>query len=239
MRRRRANLAAAKKPRPAAANTAIRRKEYPNHRPIPQSSLTPFPPVLRTKMTVGFQMAIGDGVNDSTGNVFNSSLFDPTGALGARQPKGFDQLCASAGPYNDFLVESVTTTAFVTKCAAGEPGLLWIMNTPSSPTIPTLTTAELAMETRSLVFKPYCDNFTTPPSVMTTVRTADVLNVRNIADDADLRGTYSANPAKFFYITVGVTATGIGPVHTSGTVLVIGKLEFEVQFLNRPILPVS
>jgi hypothetical protein len=159
-----------------------------------------------------------------------NSLFDPQFSSGGHQPRWFDQLCASGGPYLNYRVLGAKwRCTFSTQNGQGIP--MSMLAYPSNTS--TFSSDASLQEKAEVAGDGYC---TVQPGgpvgvIVGSCSTHEIFNVApvNVQTGDDFQALYSANPARLWFLMLACGASNV-----SNTTAVDGiceiLMEYDVQF---------
>lgn len=162
-----------------------------------------------------------------------NSLFDPDYTGAGHQPRGFDQLCSSNGPYNRYLVTGVK---WAFHAAGSTDGWLGVNNQDSYASL----TFDSQQEQRSCA-KAYCPYAAGGASIpmlkfKTNIAKEAGVTIANLRTDDKYGGTYSTSPTEYQGVNVAWSAYDESTV---GTVYLSVWAEYSVEFFDVTLLPAS
>jgi hypothetical protein len=157
-------------------------------------------------LAYGGQHSLAGGANSYAGNVYRmNSLYDPDATGAGHQPRGFDQLVTSAGPYTKFTVTRCDVTAIFKNGAADHAfvGLLaanYVLNPIDMDSVGEV------LEKSNTVWKHVMPSSQTGQNVTVSASydVAQFMGRPNILYDEDCAGTSAANPSIQSYVMVFV-----------------------------------
>lgn len=185
--------------------------------------------LLKSKMRIVDIGTLNGGASGAiaVGSYILNSLFDPTGSIGTRQPRGFDQLALLYGQYRvmkakiNFQVANNTGSA----SAAGASVIAGIYLSPVS-TAP--GNAELCLENGNAVWNLMPAGQEAKSNLTMTVDIAKFLNRDKY--HSDLAAVTTANPAELVYAHVFVQSADSGvDINSFGYMITI---DFDAEFLD-------
>ena len=191
--------------------------------PVP-SGISPSSGLTRIKYS--FNATLSSTTNVGYEVVRANGLFDPEVTVGGHQPLGFDQWMSF---YTYFcVVGAKCTVTAVPGAGATEPMVFGVYPTSNtSPPSKWYTAVEQPGSRYSILGT---STAISARSVTAYFSAKRMFGVKNVLDEADLRGTASADPTKGAYFMVfGQGQDGA----TSTTIDVVVTIEYMVKFLQR------
>ena len=194
-----------------------------------------FPERYRTKLRYAdeFKMVTAS----STGSwIFRAnSVFDPDYTGTGHQPRGFDQLCSSSGPYNRYCVTGVTWRL---RLCGTTDGIATVVNQDTN----VATTVLTALEQRSSARTYYCPYVSggggVPPAIKFRTNNAKEAGVTltNLRTDDKYSGVYNSNPTETQNLVIAWNSVDIT---TLGSVYLWIEAIYEVEFFDVTLIPAS
>jgi len=233
-----------------AKNSQMKRQPRRDNRLAHLASLVV--PSLRREVALGFpprkrltlRYADTYQFNSTTGSLTTqqirvNSLYDPDGSGTGHQPRGFDQWCASAGPYNRYRVLAVRIALQVTQDSdtAGQPGQL-VAGFSDLSTLPTVPSGSGSVNCagqselrgwKSCVVNPFAE----PARMEFAARVCDIEGVTesSVLSEDNYSAAYNANPVDVAWFSMQALTLG----SSTGVTYAQFEIEFDIQF-EEPIL---
>lgn len=193
-------------------------------------SSTPFPPMFLTLLKYEDTVAFGTGVATVHDYKFRSNdCYDLDLTGGGHQPRGFDQLCSSNGPYQKFLVLGTSFKCKLWNKTTNCPIIVKVITTNDTASISAFSTlAEQGQSTNRTFFLSGFNVGGDIRSFAFKVNPARVMGVSksDYSDTNSYGGDYSQSPSQ-------ICTTHIVAQTADNTTLLTGYLTIEVELLVR------
>lgn len=185
--------------------------------------------ILKAKMRILDVGTLNGGAAGAiaVGTYSLNSLFDPTGSIGARQPRGFDQLALLYGQYRvmkaTINVQVANNTGSATAASAAVVAGIFLSPVSTAP-----GNSELCLENGNCVWNLMPAGQEAKSNLTMAVDCPKFLN--RDRNHSDLSAVVTASPAEIIYAHVFVQAVdGATDINPFGYVITI---DFEAEFLD-------
>jgi len=191
-----------------------------------------FPPVLNTKLTFAGDVALNPLVGSYSSNTWSAnSLYDPDVSGAGNQPRYFDTLFgagATNAPYNHYLVKGCKAEGLF-RNSSDFPVMIAMGFLPASASVPPDGNTAREMSNVVTAWLGSKNSGSSIGQLNMYRRIGDVLGVKDVEDDAELRSAYNNNPTNRCYVFTAVYNTDGA---ATGSVLCNARLVYYSQALN-------
>lgn len=215
------------------------RRAYRSVRASPEFAPTPWPSSY--KCVLRFQQSTPIvGATPQALRFRSNDCYDPYYETGGAQPRGFDQLCASGGPYQRFLVHKTVFTFTVWNQTTNIPVQWKMLGCNNVGVIGAWNTADeqALLSSREYVSSPYNVAGGTVTASKFTIHPRKLIGVSKgeYQDVISYGGAYNASPAQ-----TAICQFIVNTMDNTSAVSCIVKTEMEiyVEFSDAELLPAS
>jgi hypothetical protein len=164
-------------------------------------------------MAYGGSYPLAGGANLYAGQVFRmNGMYDPDETGGGHQPRGFDQLVSSTGPYTKFTVTRCEVTV-VFKNGTADSAIVGILAGNYAVATDDVDTITEAFERSNIVWKSVMPTGQTGQNAQLSASydVAQFMGRPNILYDSDLAGSSAADPADQAHVMVFIVTHTVAP----------------------------
>jgi hypothetical protein len=165
-------------------------------------------------LAYGTSCPLNGGAFTYAANLFRlNGLYDPDATGAGHQPRGYDQLLSSTGPYTRYTVTHCEVTV-VFKNGTADNVFCGLLASNYASSTADVATIDDVLERSNIIWKPLMPTGSTGQftTIKTTYDIGQFLGRPNILSDDDLAGAYNANPSIQCYVLAFMISHTIAPV---------------------------